>query len=384
MTSEPRPSGSGTISQYCSELPLACAHGYDVLQEAVVRGQHSLHRYVLQRSTVIRRLVALAVCLCVCVSVGVAENQNGRWAILVAGVSGDPELQKLYLQELRDLRATLQGPMQFAFDHVYVLFDDPSKDPALVQYKSTRENLEKVCREVAGRAGKDDLIFVFLEGHGSFDQNTYKLNLVGPDPNAEELAAMLYSIPVQRFVVVNATSCSGASLPSLSRKGKIIITATKSGSERNQTHFGQFFVEALKNNNADMDKSGRVSLLEAFSYTAQKVEEHYTKGGELQTEHPVLDDNGDGQGQAKPGPENGEGFMARTTYLDAGSPLLTKGKMTQEEQELAKEAQSLEQQIEALKYAKAEMSEAEYEKKLEALLLRLAQVNAKLRKKVAP
>lgn len=319
--------------------------------------------------------------LFLCASVVNGAEQNGRWAILVAGVSGEPDLQRLYLQELKDLRATLQGPLQFAFDHVYVLFDDLSKDPALAQYQSTRENLEKVCREVAGRAHKDDLVFVFLEGHGSFDQNTYKLNLVGPDPNAEELAAILYAIPAQRFIVVNATSCSGASLSSLSHKGKIIITATKSGNERNQTHFGQFFVEALKNNNADMDKSGRVSLLEAFSYTAQKVEEHYTRGGELQTEHPILDDNGDSQGQAKPGPENGEGLIARTTFLDAGSPLISQGKMTPEEQELAKEAQSLELQIEALKYAKAEMSEADYEKKLEALLLHLARVNAKLRKK---
>jgi len=326
----------------------------------------------------------LAVCLCICASVAVAVDQNGRWAILVAGASGDPDLQKLYLQELKDLRATLQGPLQIAFDHVYVLFDDPSKDPALVQYKSTRENLEKVCHEVATRAGKEDLVFLFLEGHGSYDQSSYKLNLVGPDPNAEELAAILYSIPAQHFVVVNATSGSGASLRSLSRKGTIVISATKSGSERNQTHFGQFFAEALKNNNADSDKSGRVSVLEAFSYAAQKVEEHYTKGGELQTEHPVLDDNGDGQGQAKPAPENGEGSLARTTYLDAGSPLLAKGKMTPQEQELAKEAQSLEQQVETLKYAKTRMSETKYEKKLKTLLLRLAQVNAKLRKKVAP
>ncbi|HYK91024.1 MAG TPA: hypothetical protein VE398_19790 [Acidobacteriota bacterium] len=310
-----------------------------------------------------------------------AEETGGRWAILVAGVSGDPEFQKQYLQELSSLHSTLQGTLQFGYDHVYVLFDDPAKDPSLIKYKSTRENLEKVCREIAGRAGKDDLVFVFIEGHGSFDQNSYKLNLVGPDPNAEELAAALYSIPALHFVVVNATSASGASLAALSGKGKIVITATKSGSERNQTHLGQFFVEALKDNSADVDKSGRVSVLEAFTYAVQKVEEHYAKERSLQTEHPVLDDNGDGQGQAKPGPENGEGLLARTTYLDAGAPLQTESNLTEEQREQLAEARSLEQQIEALKYAKAGMNEAEYEKKLENLLLRLAQVNAKLRKK---
>ncbi len=327
------------------------------------------------------RLFLLAgVCLCAQVPQPAAQPQGGRWAILISGVSGDPELQKQYLQELGDLHSTLLGPLQFAYDHVFVLADETAKDQALVQYRSTRENLQRVCRDIAARSGKDDLVFVFIDGHGSFDRDSYKLNLVGPDPDAEELAAMLYSIPARHFVVVNATSASGASLAALSGKGRIVITATKSGNERNQTHLGQYFVEALRNNSADVDKSGRVSVLEAFVYAAQKVEERYTKEGALQTEHAVLDDNGDGQGQAKPGPENGEGLLARTTYLDAGAPLMTKGKQAQEEQDLVAEAQSLERQIEALKYAKAGMDEAEYQNKLEGLLLRLAQVNAKLRK----
>ncbi len=310
----------------------------------------------------------------------VAGAEPGRWAILVSGVSGDPELQKEYLKQVRDLRATLEGTMQFRHDHVIALFDDPTKDAAVIQLKSTWENLEKVCHEIAGKAGKDDLVFVFITGHGSYDQNTYKLNLVGPDPTAAELAAALYSIPAGHYVVVNTTNSSGGSLAALSREGKTVVTSTKSGMERNQTHFAGYFIEALVNNNADKDKNGRVSILEAFAYAAQKVEEYYSKEGELQTEHPVLDDNGDGEGHDKPGPENGEGFLARTTYLDPGTPLLTKG-ATPEEQELAREAQSLEAQIEALKYQKAKLPEAEYEKRLEALFLRLAQINEKLRKK---
>jgi hypothetical protein len=142
----------------------------------------------------------------------------------------------------------------------------------------------------------------------------------------------------------------------------------------------EFFVEAFKDGNADVDKNGRVSVLEAFSYAARKVEEYYSKEGNLQTEHPVLEDSGDGKANAKPGPENGEGLLARTTYLDSGLPSLAKGKTSSEEGALAQEAQALEKQIEALKYTKGEMPEAEYEKKLEALLLRLAQINAKLRK----
>jgi hypothetical protein len=250
----------------------------------------------------------------------------------------------------------------------------------LVQYKSTRENLQAVCHDLAGRVRKDDLVFIFIEGHGGYDGKVYKLNLVGPDPTADDIVADLYSIPAQRFVVVNATSSSGGSLQAFSQTGKIVVTATKSGMEKNQTHMGQYFVEAFKNNAADSDKNGRVSIIEAFSYARQKVEEYYNAEGTLQTEHCVLDDNGDAQAQSEPAPENGDGFLARTTFLDAGVPASARVNLTPEQQKLALEAQELEKQIEALKYAKAGMEEADYEAKLESLLLRLAQINAKLPK----
>ena len=223
-----------------------------------------------------------------------------------------------------------------------------------------------------------DLVFVFIEGHGSYDGKSYKLNLVGPDPTAWELAETLYSIPAERFVVVNATNCSGGSLHALSQKGKIVVTATKSGMEKNQTHMGRYFVEAFKDNAADSDKNGRVSLMEAFFYTSQKVEEYYESQNNLQTEHPVLDDNGDSEGQSVLTPESGEGLLARKTFLARETQAASSANLSPEQQKLMLEAGELESQIEALKYNKQEMDQAEYEKKLEALLLRLARINEEL------
>ncbi len=304
-----------------------------------------------------------------------------RWAILVTGVTGDPELQEEYLGQMRTLAGTLVESMQFARENIFVLFDDPAKDPGLIRYRSTRENLEKAGREIAARAGGEDLVFVFLGGHGSHDQAGYKLNLVGPDPTAEEVAGILYSIPAGRFVVVNATNCSGASMAAFAGRGRIVATATRSGSEKNRTHMGTYFIEGLVNNTADADKNGRVSVFEAFAYAAGAVAEHYTRTGNLQTEHPMLDDNGDGRGHAEPGPDNGDGMLARSTYLDAGDPLLRGGTLTAEERKLAAEAAALEKRVEELRYAKADMPAAEYERKLEELLLKLAEIHEKLRKK---
>jgi hypothetical protein len=317
---------------------------------------------------------------CIGIRMGWGAERDGRWAILIAGVSGDDDLQKGYLKELQELRSLLEGAFGFPRNQIAVLFEDPSKDPGSIQYAATRENLHAVCRDLAARVQKDDLMFVFIEGHGGYDGTNYKLNLVGPDPTGDELAVDLHSIPAHRYVVVNATNCSGGSVPALSKPGKIVIASTKNGMEKNQTRFGEFFIRSLKENIADSDKNGRVSIAEAFVYASRKVEEYYVRDGSLQTEHAVLDDNGDGRAQSKPSPENEEGLLARTTYLDKGAARDMQANLSPEQQELAREARELERQIDALKYAKGDMAEAEYENKLEALLLRLAEINAKLPK----
>ena len=295
------------------------------------------------------------------------SQRDGRWAILLAGISGDKDLQREFIGEVKDLYAILSGPMQLAGDHMRVLVDDPTLLPGVAAEKSTTENLLGSCREIAGRSAEDDRVFVFIAGHGNFDGKTYKLNLVGPDPTADELAAAIYSIPARSFVVVNTTNCSGGSAAALSRPGRIVVTATRTGQEKNRTYTGRFFVEALKDSSADVDRNGRISVQEAFNYALQKVEEYYSSEGLIQTEHPVLTDGSDG-------------LLARTAYLDSGMRPSDESTLSAEELRLKKESDSLEKEIEALKQGRTGMSEEEYERKLEALLLRLAEINAQQRR----
>jgi len=304
-----------------------------------------------------------------------------RWALLLSGISGDASLKNAYFGQLMELRSILVETFGFESDKVTLLFEDPALAPQHIRGKSSREDLEQSCRALADRARGTDLVFVFITGHGSFDRGTYKLNLVGPDITGDDLAALIYSIPAARFVVVNSTSASGGSIPALTHPGAVLVTATKSGNEKNRTYAGQYFIEALKDNQADVDKDGRVSILEAFNYAAARVADHYERDGHLQTEHPVLEDDGDGQAQAEPGPSNGEGLVARITYLDLPSLGSTGPALSDEERQLRNEIETLQRQIEELKYAKSRLTEEEYERRLEALLLQLAEKNAKLRKK---
>src|SRR5207237_78587 len=91
-------------------------------------------------------------------------------------------------------------------------------------------------------------------------------------------------------------SSSAPFMAKLAATNRVIITATRSGHEQNFTHFGQYLAEAISNPEADLDKDGQVSLLEAFLMASRKTAEFYKTENRLATEHALLDDNGDGLG----------------------------------------------------------------------------------------
>src|SRR5207237_3759134 len=94
---------------------------------------------------------------------------------------------------------------------------------------------------------------------------------------------------------VNTSSASGAFLPAVAAPGRVVITATKTGGERNETVFPEFFVAAFADPAADRDRNGHVSLAEAFEYAKAKVVQAFQQKGLLLTEHATMDDGGEGQ-----------------------------------------------------------------------------------------
>ena len=98
-----------------------------------------------------------------------------------------------------------------------------------------------------------------------------------------------------------------------------MFTATDSAAQQFETVFAEFFVKAFDGPAADLDKNGRVSIWEAFSYASAAVRQWFEQHGQLPTERPLLDDNGDGVGREaqNPGPD---GTMARTVYLAPETP----------------------------------------------------------------
>ena len=111
---------------------------------------------------------------------------------------------------------------------------------------------------------------------------------------------MLDRVPAGRQLVVNATSASGASVHALQKPNRTVITATKSGTEKNATVFARYWIEALRDAAADTDKNEVITALEAFKYAELKTKQFYETNKRLATEHPMLD-GGDQQGPINAG-----------------------------------------------------------------------------------
>jgi hypothetical protein len=138
-------------------------------------------------------------------------------------------------------------------------------------------------------------LWIVLIGHGTFDGKKAKFNLQGPDLEAVELANWLEDSQ-RPTAIINCTSSSAPFLPALSRKGRVVITATRSGFEQNFSHLGGYLAAAIGKLEADFDKDGQTSLLEAWLAAARHTADFYKNENRLATEHTILDDNGDSKG----------------------------------------------------------------------------------------
>ena len=252
--------------------------------------------------------------------------------------------------------------------------------------QADKSDKELVKESLAALAGKSsDEVWMVLLGHGTYDGKTARFNLRGPDVSADELATWLE--PVERPVaVINCSSSSGPFISKLSRVNRVVLSATRSGSEINFSRFGGFLSQAIAEPTADLDKDGQTSLLEAYLLASRQTEEWYKEEGRLATEHALIDDNADGLGtpaawfvgvravkKAKDGTPL-DGLRARLWCL-----IRSEGERKMSV-EMRAERDAIELEMETLRTKKAQLNEAEYYAALEKLAVKLARVYEKVEK----
>jgi hypothetical protein len=291
--------------------------------------------------------------------------------VIVSGLGGEAK----YAAQFRSLSQSLAeaAVKRFGIPQSEVLWfgeDSVSKQPYF-SGQSTKANVERALTQLAAKSSRGDQIVLVLIGHGSGEGENSKISIPGPDLSAADFARLLGQFKSQQLAFIDMTSASGDMLPIVSAPNRVVITATKSGFERNESHFGQFFVDALTKDVADVDKDGRVSLLEAFNYATAETKRIYESDTRLQTEHAQLDDVGAKAGVPDPDGRTTQGLLARRFFLDAGR-IASAGSNDPQVAALYKDKFALEDQINQLRAKKKSMTPDAYDDALEDLLVQLA------------
>ncbi len=291
--------------------------------------------------------------------------QADAFFVTIAGLGGEPDYQTRFDGEAADLDKVFKASGTGV--HVYTL---SGKD-------ATKAKLLSTLQQVAGAAKvQDDFVLVMI-GHGAYDGVEYKFDVVGPDITAEQIAEACNKIASRRQLIVNTTSASGGSVTALQKPGRAVIAATKSGTEKNATVFARYFVEALQDPSADLDKNDAVSAMEAFQYADRKTAAFYADQKRLATEHPQFEDLGKGEPVRTASTENGEGRMlGGFTLVRLGASKTAA--LDPAKQGLLAKKEDLLRQIDILEYQKAAIQPAEYKSQLAGLLVQLAKVQAEL------
>ncbi len=276
--------------------------------------------------------------------------------LVVSGLAGEPRFRARFERTAAMLADSARARWGVADSSLIVLAEDSLG--ARRAGRATRDAIARAFVRLSRRVAPGDVLLVFLDGHGAGEGAGSRIGLPGPDATAADFSGWLAGFARQRVVFVNAASGSGDFASVLSRPGRVVVTATRTALERNETSFGAPFVRGLTSAEADADKDGRVSVLEAFDYAKKEVARVYDTDNRLLTEHAVLSDSALARAVAFGGPR--PSTDPRVAALVA-------------------ERQALESQVAALRGRKDALPPEAYDRELERLLVAIAEKSQAIR-----
>lgn len=336
----------------------------------------TVNRSCLGMKCRIRFVMLLASAVLLPAQLSSAQDAGTRYALLIGGLGGDPAYTEAFGGYLRDTRAVLIDRYGIPPGNVHVLGENALVDESYVDGESTSDNISARFDQLSREITADDHLYVILFGHGSFDGTHAQLNIPRRDLSDVDFGALLDGLNAGRIIFINTASASGPFARTLSGPDRIVITATATGTQRDETLFPRYLIEALQSIEADLDKSGGLSVLELFQFASGEAARSFDAAGQLATEHALLEDDGDGEGVRYDDLDgSSEGALASITFLRPPDDLAS---IDEADRPLLREREALQRSIAGLKSRKAEMDDDAYYAELETLLVQLAELNERL------
>ncbi len=321
-----------------------------------------------------------------------AEKQPLNTLIVVVGAGGSAEYTEQFnrwaddwaaLADQQGWRSTLIGKRTESEKNANEAANEAAenKPSDLEKLQKAIENFVSVESESKSIEGRR--LWLVLIGHGTAAGKAAKFNLTGPDVTTTQMKKWLDQVKLET-IVIDCTSSSAPFLVELSTKNRIVVSATRAGSEINFARFGGYMAAAVRDLTADLDHDHEVSLLEAFLKASKETEKFYRENSRLTTEHALLDDNSDKTG-------TGANFYvgAIATSSAVGGKALD-GKRAARvilwsspqnvilNSDQIAERDKIEAEIDKLREQKKQLSEKDYYDQLEKLMLQMAEIYSNL------
>ncbi|MCM2372770.1 hypothetical protein [Aporhodopirellula aestuarii] len=226
-----------------------------------------------------------------------AALPSRRYAILVVGLPGDEEHRERYREMVDVWSQWLIQVVGVGQKDIVRLGGDAERDDIRL---ATIQNVKDTLADLNEKVRSTDSVWVFTIGHGSQDDRHGWFHIPGPDLNAVQWAGLFASLRAEEQVFWLTHSASGSFVKPFSRPGRVVITASDDG-EINETRFPQALTKVMRGQleQPTHDSGGTPNLssvLKIFRDTVGIVNELFEEDSLVPTEHPQLDDNGDGSG----------------------------------------------------------------------------------------
>lgn len=171
------------------------------------------------------------------------------------------------LRHPHNMEDSAQAFHDAGFDEIIALNPKGLQGPVTIFYKPTLPNLDRVLEHIRAQSDDDDVISVYVTGHGAEGKDGEGALLVGGhEIPYRELAAKLDQIRYgKRFVFLDPCNAGGSLLPFANERTQVITLGS-----RGQTVFCSTFSPHFWKSKADFDGDGISTIEERFQDALEK------------------------------------------------------------------------------------------------------------------
>lgn len=214
--------------------------------------------------------------------------------LLVGGLGGNEGYSREFADSLKTLQQVLTQRHGYDLQKTRLFLESSSGTAADSATTATLEAFEQTIDSMRQTLSTSDTLLLVMIGHGQSDYVEAKFNLRGPDLTDRRLGELLDALPTRNQRLILDFPCSGQFSETLARRGRVILASTDGPRQIYHTILTRYLLAALQGDDADTNRDGSLDFRELYEYISHEVAGYYEAKGQLTSENPSLEDNGDG------------------------------------------------------------------------------------------